>query len=633
MRRNISWHLVSPQLSKYDPKTGKGRGGISDDDDLTMILSKLKDESYSPLKALKIYIEQRLLLRIVAIDEPLKAVIRLSEIRDTDIYVPGDLASACGRKTINNITDINKTLKQVDDYIGRTIILAEDRQLSLTSLFAHEFTTAQLSLCDKDSFDLLNQQKKSSAIDYLKEQSPSSFSMTCPIKTDRCALGIDGGSLLEIKPTVPSVYLNDRIDIVFDTAGSKKENAFIKRHGTGSEINNYDLKSDDVLETKYHRFLHNNRATLAERIREIWCEPAVVQLLLEDKILVAAGPRETAVTLKKNLSPQLDHKLYSNHVEADTRIMLHVNVLAIDEFKRVIIQASDTDVVLLSIGHGKSTGLESLVVKSFNTMKKTDTYINSTRTADEIRRKFKIEPFVLLILHALSGSVISFKKHRANIVSNLPPTSDAFYHHCLRASQQINIWKQVSEQDMVIPSMNSNNGCTAVNEQSKIQWASLAPTPSEPGLLTCEKYTTNCQRAQFKQSEDDEFNSSRNDDDYAPSTQTDNEEEDLINTIRDIEQNVSVSERLDHSYCKSNTEEEEDEQQCDDGKRCKYDTLNIKKQHKTQQQSFTSILMPLSVTTNIDKKPEDSVFKHLLPTPHRRCYKKYDFFADDSDSN
>ncbi|CAF1637903.1 unnamed protein product, partial [Didymodactylos carnosus] len=108
----------------------------------------------------------------------------------------------------------------------------------------------------------------------------------------------------------------------------------------------------------------------------------------------------------------------------------------------------------------------------------------------------------------------------------------------------------------------------------------------------------------------------------------------------------------------------------------------IKKQHKTQQQSFTSIRMPLSVTTNIDKKPEDSVFKvpmspitksqpsssnsvtakpypkarkitrktaslvykentpiiistpkHLLSNPHRRCYKKYDFFADDSDSN
>ncbi|CAF1154261.1 unnamed protein product, partial [Didymodactylos carnosus] len=550
-----------------------------DDDDLTMILSKLKDEKLFSaesqhcrkmlsgkiihndisdnicssfergLEALKIYIEQRLLLRIVAVDEPLKAVIRL-KIRDTDSYVPGDPASARGRKTTNNIRNINKTLKQVDDYIGRIIILAEDRQLSLTSLFAHEFTKAPLSLCDKDSFDLLNQQKKSSAIDYLKEQFPSSFSMTCPIKTDRCALVIDGGSLLEIKPTVPSSTVRayaihllqttinrlfehyDRIDIVFDTAGSKKEKAFIKRHGTGSEINNYDLKSDDILETKYHHFLHNNRAILAERIREIWCEPAVVQLLPEDKILVAAGPSETAITLKKNLSPQLDHMLYSNHVEADTRIMLHVNVLAIDEFKRVIIQASDTDVVLLSIGHGKSTGLESLVVKSFNTMKKTNTYINSTHIADEIRRKFKIEPCTI---------------QRSDSISSIQ-----------------------------------------------------------------------------EQSEDDEFNSSRNDDDYVSSTQADDEEEDLINTIRDIEnnasdfenddyyqpqsqqpepdrrpsleliesdwyqQNVSVSEHLDHSYCKSNTEEEEeeDEQQCDYGKRCKYDTLNIKKQHKTQQQSF-----------------------------------------------
>ncbi|CAF0857837.1 unnamed protein product [Didymodactylos carnosus] len=173
------------------------------------------------------------------------------------------------------------------------IILAEDRQLSLPSLFAHEFTKAPLSLCDKDDFELLNQQKKSAVIDYLKEQFSSSFSTSCPITTDRCVLIIDGRSLLEIKPIGHSATVRDyaiqllqtrinclfrkydRIDIVFDTPGNKKEKAFIERHGNESETCNYDLKSDDVLETKYHHFVSNNRAVLAERIRECWCEPAV----------------------------------------------------------------------------------------------------------------------------------------------------------------------------------------------------------------------------------------------------------------------------------------------------------------------------------------------------------------------
>ena len=40
-------------------------------------------------------------------------------------------------------------------------------------------------------------------------------------------------------------------------------------------------------------------------------------------------------------------RLESNHIEADTRIILHASVLKSDEYERVIFAARDTDVLLL----------------------------------------------------------------------------------------------------------------------------------------------------------------------------------------------------------------------------------------------------------------------------------------------
>ncbi|CAF1061948.1 unnamed protein product [Didymodactylos carnosus] len=116
-------------------------------------------------------------------EEPRPAMLRL-RIRDNDTYVPGGDATKNSKNHIN----INQIMKTTDNDVRKIIILAECRNLDLVKLFSYEFTDAPLSLCDNDNFNLMNQQKKAAALDFLKEIFPSSFSRVCPITFDQCAV-------------------------------------------------------------------------------------------------------------------------------------------------------------------------------------------------------------------------------------------------------------------------------------------------------------------------------------------------------------------------------------------------------------------------------------------------------------
>ncbi|CAF1596699.1 unnamed protein product, partial [Didymodactylos carnosus] len=194
-------------------------------------------------------------------------------LSDATSYVPGDSSSVKKQRTAaNSSKDLSRNLQHIDDEIRRIIVIAEQRHLLLSSFFAHEFSQAPLALCDIHNSQLLNQQKKSAAIEFLKKQFPSSFSSSCPRLTGKCALIIDEGSLLEIRPfsrnttvrqhaeqllnTVIKHDFNqfDRIDVVFDSGESYTVKAFIKRNDNDTETPGYDLKLDDILDTSQYLF-------------------------------------------------------------------------------------------------------------------------------------------------------------------------------------------------------------------------------------------------------------------------------------------------------------------------------------------------------------------------------------------
>ncbi|CAF0758845.1 unnamed protein product [Didymodactylos carnosus] len=86
-------------------------------------------------------------------------------------------------------------------------------------------------------------------------------------------------------------------------------------------------------------------------------------------------------------------------------------------------------------------------------------------------------------------------KSSKSFLERLPPTSDGFSQHLIRANVQINVWFQACESDIDYPELN-NNGYEKVNNELVIKWKTLE---SHPKLTGC-KCKTNCKTCQCKNS-------------------------------------------------------------------------------------------------------------------------------------
>ena len=84
---------------------------------------------------------------------------------------------------------------------------------------------------------------------------------------------------------------------------------------------------------------------------------------------------------------------------------------------------------------------------------------------------------------------------RKSISANLPPSSTAFYYHCLRASRQIVIWLSSFEQYMNPPTMElSGYHPTEVPDRFKIKGTSLPVLSEDKRLKTCGGCKSGCLR-------------------------------------------------------------------------------------------------------------------------------------------
>lgn len=93
-----------------------------------------------------------------------------------------------------------KIITDGDAEIRRTILIAQERRLSLAPLFAHEFGPTSLALCDSRNANLMNQQSKSLAVGFIREMYADKFHSSYPTSISNSAIVVDGGSLLETKP-------------------------------------------------------------------------------------------------------------------------------------------------------------------------------------------------------------------------------------------------------------------------------------------------------------------------------------------------------------------------------------------------------------------------------------------------
>ncbi|CAF2748651.1 unnamed protein product [Rotaria sp. Silwood2] len=151
------------------------------------------------------YIEDRLVKKNIDISTTLKGM-RFLKLSDADTYISGKQTNGKKSRLLNiQSKDLSKVLHSVDRLMRDSFIIGEQRDIPLSSIFCHEFTPAPLSLCQINNYNIMNQQKKHIAIDYIRSIFPSSFSSSMPNISGIKALVIDGGTMLETKPVGRSI--------------------------------------------------------------------------------------------------------------------------------------------------------------------------------------------------------------------------------------------------------------------------------------------------------------------------------------------------------------------------------------------------------------------------------------------
>ena len=103
-----------------------------------------------------------------------------------------------------------------------------------------------------------------------------------------------------------------------------------------------------------------NKDNLNNFIFSEW-EKRMSQKIEQSQLLVLAGgfqEHERVIGISRNHVEELD-EVYSNHEEADTRLILHIQ-FSIERFgtKRAVIWSPDTDVMILGVFFAQELGIE-----------------------------------------------------------------------------------------------------------------------------------------------------------------------------------------------------------------------------------------------------------------------------------
>ncbi len=271
----------------------------------------------------------------------------------------------------------------------------------------------------------MNQQSKSKdTFDFLKEKFPLGIHSTyLSTLHQKQALVVDASSLLHINPRAGStvfehsIYFFDehiipllvdysRVDLIFDSSESQQLKSFTHRHGNKKPVSpKYDkIPQNSQLPTgkAYQNFVVSNRARLAATIVECWKDPQVIQKVPFGSVLVVAGPGELAIKLEKDQQPVDIVELESNHIEADSRLILHIDQLIQSSYLNIVVKSIDTDVIILCIYYASLPRLENLLVDA-TVPKKAKKIIDCTYIHNQLIDKYYVNPLQFLIIYALSG--------------------------------------------------------------------------------------------------------------------------------------------------------------------------------------------------------------------------------------
>jgi hypothetical protein len=81
-----------------------------------------------------------------------------------------------------------------------------------------------------------------------------------------------------------------------------------------------------------------------------------------------------------------------------------------------------------------------------------------------------------------------------SVARTLPPTSNAFHHHCHRVARQTFIWYWVYHSRVDTQSLATFEGYETVFGETQLKWLSISHLPSDSRWSVCGKCSSACRR-------------------------------------------------------------------------------------------------------------------------------------------
>lgn len=270
------------------------------------------------------------------------------------------------------------TIGEDRDLFQRLLVVAMKREVNFNEILSYELSAVPVSLFHPDGS--LRKTTKSVLLSILEEDANVQLRLPTPPMPTTTIL--DGMALVQMLKSAGTKTFGEmaksyygviagllnrdgcqRVDVVFDQylevsiKGGERE-----KRGESRALEERIYSQATPVPKLWQKYIAKprNKENLCAFLSETRCTIAKESLDQEKHLVLAGGfkERERAVLISHG-HVDIVTPLLSDHEEADTRILLHVN-LASSTHQRIVIHSPDTDVAILSIAHYKELGCKEL---------------------------------------------------------------------------------------------------------------------------------------------------------------------------------------------------------------------------------------------------------------------------------
>ena len=366
-----------------------------------------------------------------------------------------------------------KQLQGTRDLFGRLLYLATTSELDLASIFTYPLTPIPLSLAHVDGS--INKTDKSKLMHLLEDKIHTS----APGHVD--VYLVDAMCIIQaITKNIPRTYggiallilrricsLADTILFVCDSYDSHSVKDIEHAKRGESDVDIKITGSEQKRPNDFHRALRSSRykTEFLSFLQREWSRPRYATVLGKTEVFFCFDKAYKIYQQNNEVKQVVLSSHKSSHVEADTRIMFHLDeICESQDHLRLVVRSVDTDILIILLYHIRRYWLHHVWMDVGHSYNNTRRYIDITALADKLGAE---TCEALPAIHAFSGSdyTAAFyrkgKKRIYELAHKVEGALDAFA--MIGETAHVNI-EDVPELESLVCILYSKASCSSVNE-------------------------------------------------------------------------------------------------------------------------------------------------------------------------